>query len=95
MQSKNFLLSSEMEISNPAPGLTRKIMGYNNQIMMVHIHFEKSSIGYIHQHFHAQTSYVISGAFEITIGDKTQILKAGEGYFIEPNMIHGALCIEG
>jgi quercetin dioxygenase-like cupin family protein len=94
MQSNNFLLSADIKATNPGPGLTRKILGYNNQIMMVEVHFAKDAIGYKHQHFHSQTTYVISGVFEVTIGEKTQLMKAGDGFFIEPNLIHGAVCLE-
>jgi quercetin dioxygenase-like cupin family protein len=94
IQSKNFLISAELETSSPSPGLTRKIMGYNNQIMMVHVKFAKGAIGYKHLHFHSQTTYVESGVFEVTINEKTQTLKAGDGFYIEPNVIHGAVCLE-
>ena len=94
MQSKNFQFSKEEKTSNPGPGLTRKIMGFNNQIMMVEVTFAKGAIGYKHEHFHSQTTYVVSGVFEVTVGEKTQVLKAGDGFFIEPNLIHGAVCLE-
>jgi quercetin dioxygenase-like cupin family protein len=94
MQSNNFQLFDEVTATNPAPGLTRRILGFNNQIMMVHVHFAKDAVGYKHQHFHSQTTYVESGVFEVTVGEKTQVLKAGDGFFIEPNLIHGAVCLE-
>ncbi len=93
-QSKEFLNSAEIEAVEVNPGMTRKMMGYNNQIMMAEVHFEKGAIGYKHQHFHSQTSYVVSGSFEVTIGEKTRIMNAGDGFFVEPNIIHGAVCLE-
>jgi quercetin dioxygenase-like cupin family protein len=37
---------------------------------------------------------VESGSFEMTIGEKKGILKTGDGYYIPPNVVHGALCLE-
>ena len=62
--------------------------------MMVRVKFEKGAIGSEHSHPHTQTSYVISGKFEITIDGDKQVLKAGDGFFVEPNLVHGAICLE-
>lgn len=62
--------------------------------MMVKFRFEKGGIGLPHQHVHSQSAMIISGAFELTIDGRTQILKAGDCYMVEPNVIHGAVCIE-
>jgi len=90
----NFLVSSEVKATNPDKGITRKVLGFDNQILMAEVYFEKDAIGYQHQHIHSQTSYVVSGKFEVTIGEKTQILHQGDGFFVEPNLIHGAVCLE-
>ena len=45
--------------------------------MLVKVKFEKGAVGSVHEHHHIQVSYVESGAFEMTIGDKMKILKAG------------------
>lgn len=34
-KSKNFLLSSELEWEQPSQGLTRQIMGYDGQILLL------------------------------------------------------------
>lgn len=92
-KSKNFLLKNEMPAEKVGEGVERQIMGYDNSIMMVRVSFNKGSIGYIHEHFHSQATYVESGEFEVTVGDKKQILKAGEGFYIEPHVPHGAVCL--
>lgn len=96
-------MHSESEIFNKtnligwetvADKLQRKIMGYNNEIMMVQAKFEKGGIGVRHEHFHSQTTYVASGKFEVTINDKTEVLSAGDGFYIPPHVYHGAVCLE-
>jgi quercetin dioxygenase-like cupin family protein len=58
-------------------GLKRKIMSYDDNLMMVKVAFEKGGVGTLHSHFHTQMSYVDSGAFEITIGDKNRSTEKG------------------
>ncbi len=93
-KSKNFLLSSELEWEQPGQGLTRQIMGYDGQLMLVKVKFEKGAIGYVHEHFHSQATYVVSGKFEVMINGEKKILEAGDGFYIEPNVPHGAVCLE-
>ena len=47
-----------------------------------------------HQHYHSQVTYVASGKFELTIGDRKEILSTGDGYYVEPDQPHGCVCLE-
>jgi quercetin dioxygenase-like cupin family protein len=93
-QPNPFQIEEEIIWENAAEGITRQIFGYNDQIMMVKVKFEKGAIGALHQHIHTQASYVESGVFEITIDEAKKVLKAGDGFFIEPNLWHGAVALE-
>ena len=42
-------------------------MGYNDDIMVVKVKFEKGAVGAVHHHIHSQVTYVESGKFEFTI----------------------------
>ena len=77
-----------------ADGVTRKIMTYNANLMMVKVHFETGGIGAAHSHVHTQISYVESGIFAITIADETRTVRSGDAYYIPPNVRHGAVCEE-
>jgi quercetin dioxygenase-like cupin family protein len=72
----------------------RKIMAYNDGLMIVKVHFKKGGIGAIHQHIHTQGSYVESGVFEVIIGDEKKILKQGDVFFIPPSIDHGVVALE-
>ena len=48
----------------------------------------------MHEHYHSQATYVVSGKFELTIGDKKEILSAGDGYYVAPYEWHGCVCLE-
>lgn len=75
-------------------GVSRQIMGYNNDLMMVKFKFTKGGIGAPHHHIHSQAALVVSGVFELTINGQSRILKAGDGYFVAPDVVHSALCLE-
>ena len=94
IKSNNFLIGADIAIESPSEGITRQILGYDGQIMLVKVIFEMGAVGYVHQHFHSQSSYVVSGKFEITINNEKQILEAGDGFYVEPDVPHGALCLE-
>lgn len=77
-----------------AEGVKRKIMTYDANLMMVKVAFETGGIGAAHSHYHTQMSYVASGAFSITIADEIRVVRAGDAYYIPPNVWHGAVCEE-
>ncbi len=93
-QSKPFFISKNEKTYVAGEGMTRQFTGYDDNIMMVKINLEKGAIGAKHQHPHSQVSYVVSGKFEMTIGDQVEIISAGDGYYVEPNVIHGCVCLE-
>ena len=90
--SKDFLLDESQDWEVVGEGVKRKIMGYDDKIMLVKVHFDKGGIGYKHEHYHSQVTYVASGEFEFTIGDDTQIVKGGDSVYIPPHVLHGAIC---
>jgi quercetin dioxygenase-like cupin family protein len=94
VKGKQYIHDSDITWEDLGGGLKRKIMSYDENMMMVKVAFESGGVGALHSHFHTQMSYVESGAFDITIGDKTSRLISGDGYFIPPDVVHGALCIE-
>ena len=67
MQTEAFLFGDEIAVEPVAPGVTRKLLGFNNQIMMVKVFFEEGSEGYVHSHFHSQVAYVERGEFDVTV----------------------------
>ena len=94
IKSNMFFKDKEHSWEVADTGITRKIIGYDENIMMVRVQFETGAVGYEHQHHHSQTTYIESGVFEVTIAGEKQLLKAGDGFFVPPNTLHGAVCIE-
>ncbi|MCD0466157.1 cupin domain-containing protein [Flavobacterium sp. ENC] len=92
--SKEFIKGDEIEWEVVGEGIKRKILAYNDQAMLVNVHFEKGAIGVLHEHYHTQVTYISSGAFAVTISGVTETLKAGDSFYIPPHAIHGVLCLE-
>ncbi|MFH6985896.1 cupin domain-containing protein [Marinoscillum luteum] len=93
-KSEKYILTKEMEWEELGGGVSRKMLGWDNQIMMVQVKFEKGAEGSPHQHFHTQTTYCVSGKFEFVIDGVKQIVSGGDGVYIEPNLLHSAVCLE-
>lgn len=90
--SKEFLMGDEIAWEVCGEGVKRKIMGYDDKIMLVNVHFDEGGIGPMHEHYHSQVTYVVSGEFELTIGNETKIMKGGDAFYIPPHVMHGAIC---
>lgn len=83
--------------ANPTPcepGVTRRILSYNDEVMVCEITFEKGSRGNLHSHPHTQISYVGAGKFEYTINGVPNIIEKGDSILVPPNAEHGTLCLE-
>lgn len=92
--SKEFIMGDEAAWETVGEGVRRQIMGYDDKIMLVNVEFDKGGVGPMHQHYHSQVTYVISGQFDLTIGEETKRMKGGDAFYIPPNVMHGAICVE-
>lgn len=95
MRASNvFQFEQEVAWEDLGNGIQRQVFGYDETIMLVKAKFEKGAVGTLHQHPHVQVTYVESGAFEMTIGEEKKIIRKGDGYYVQPNVIHGCVCLE-
>jgi quercetin dioxygenase-like cupin family protein len=84
----------DAELETVAPGLSRRVGAYNDNLMVVEVHFEAGVTAPLHHHIHEQITYVMSGKFEFTVGDETYVVVAGDSLYKQPNIEHGATCLE-
>ena len=89
-----FIPNHEVQFETVAHGVKRKIMGYDERLMLVRVEFETGSIGSLHSHYHSQITSIESGSFEVEIGAEKKILKTGDAFYIPPNVVHGVVCLE-
>ena len=93
-RSESFIFAKDKPWEPAGEGVTRQVLGYDGQVMVVKVKFEKGAVGTPHTHYHTQTTYVASGKFEFTVGGKTLVVSAGDGVYIEPDVLHGCKCLE-
>lgn len=80
--------------TNPEPGVTRRVIAHGDDIMAVHVTFQKGAVGSVHTHPHRQVTYVAAGSFEYYEGGEKRLLKAGDSYFVPAGVEHGVTALE-
>ncbi len=93
-KNKAFVFWEECKVEDLGNGVKRKILAYGDKLMHVEVHFEEGAVGAIHTHPHTQTTYVVEGEFEFTIGDEKRIVKKGDTLYNVSNIPHGCRCIK-
>lgn len=94
VEHAHFIAADSLEWQQMSEGVRRKIMTYDEKIMLVRVEFEKGGIGPLHQHIHIQVTNVESGKFEIEIDGVKKILVAGDVFHVPSMVWHGAKCLE-
>ncbi len=89
-----FIKNEACSITNCEPGVTRKVMGYNDDVMMCEITFEEGAKGNVHAHPHTQVTYIAEGKFEFTVSGESRIVSKGDCVFMPPGAEHGTVCLE-
>lgn len=70
-----------------AEGVSLKAV-YGEKIMLSFVEAEAGAVVPRHHHEHEQMGYVISGEFEMTIGDESKICRPGDTYLAPSNVPH-------
>lgn len=74
---------------------TRTVLTYGDSLMLVEFCFKKGGVGEPHRHpDHEQAGYIASGSFEVICGEEKKILKKGDTYFADKNVLHGVVALE-
>lgn len=75
-------------------GTSRKVLAYNDQMMIVEVHMEVGAIGAAHRHPHMQSTYVQSGRFRFTIDGEDVEVSQGDTIAFPSDILHGTVCLE-
>jgi quercetin dioxygenase-like cupin family protein len=79
---------NEIEKQAFAEGIRLQRLGKGDSISAVHWDFRDGVALDTHQHPQEQFGYIIRGGFQVTIGDETRLLEAGDAYFVPSNVPH-------
>lgn len=92
--SPAFVRAAALEMESLGGGISRKILAYGPDLMIVRVWFELGAVGDIHAHRHSQSTYVESGRFEVSIDGERRVLECGDSFYVAPHLDHGAVCLE-
>lgn len=92
--SEPFVFGKDAPWEDLGGGVKRQILGYDGQLMMVKVVFEKGAVGAPHHHYQSQCTYVAKGKFEFTIDGVTKVVSEGDCLFKTPDKPHGCVCLE-
>ena len=93
-QDQRWVSHGDAQPQAAGPGVTRRVLAYNSQLMCVENQFERGAVGTLHSHPHTQITYVASGRFSFTIGGETREVGAGDTMLKTGGVIHGCTCLE-
>ena len=83
-----FLHNKDVPHEEIAPGVTRQIMGYMSNLMVIRVHFGNDTSFPIHSHPHQQITHIIEGKFKVYIDGRTEVLGPGDSYIVPENTPH-------
>ena len=89
-----FGLNEQIEREDLGGGVSRKILNYGGNVMMVEVTRSKGGVGSVHTHPHEQISYIAAGSFEFDVDGVKQVVKKGDSLYVSPNVPHGTLSLE-
>lgn len=94
MKNDNWVFYRNIESEKTGEGVSRKILAYTDELMIVENSFEKGAVGKLHSHPHTQITYVVDGEFEFEIDGVKKIVKKGDSMLKKDGIIHGCVCLK-
>jgi quercetin dioxygenase-like cupin family protein len=91
---KNIVDGQSIAWQNLGAGVSRQVLFYDQNQMMVKFAFEQGAVGKLHSHPHLQISYVLSGKYVFELDGQKRIIVAGDVYNVPSGVEHGIVCLE-
>jgi quercetin dioxygenase-like cupin family protein len=80
----------QVDFFSPEPGLLRRILAHNENMMLVEHRMEPTWVGARHSHPHDQLVYVIKGRLRFFCGDDEFEAAAGDSFVVKGGVEHSA-----
>jgi len=91
---KNPVNKSSLNSIEALPGIYRKTLIYNENMMLCHFILDKNSNVPLHSHKEHQIGYVIKGKLLFFTENEEFLAQKGDSYVFESNEKHGAKILE-
>jgi quercetin dioxygenase-like cupin family protein len=89
-----FAKSDSTPFHDVIQGIEKRTLVFGEKTLMTEFRLQKGSTLPGHAHPHEQTGYLVSGRIQLTIGDRTYDVAAGDSWCIPGAVSHSALCLE-
>jgi quercetin dioxygenase-like cupin family protein len=86
--------AEEVSFFSPEPGLLRRILAHNGNMMLVEHRMEATWVGARHSHPHDQMVYVIKGRLLFSCGKEEFEARAGDSFVLKGGIEHSARALE-
>ncbi|MBN2120325.1 MAG: cupin domain-containing protein [Candidatus Omnitrophica bacterium] len=83
-----FVFRGKLKKHDMGGGVIRQYLGECQKMNAQHWDMADGSVVKLHTHSQEQFGYVIKGGFKMLIGDREEMLKEGDAYFIPPDVPH-------
>jgi len=90
----NTVNKSSVKSIEAIPGIYRKTLIYNNNMMLCHFFLKENSEVPLHSHKEHQIGYVLKGKLQFFTENEEFMAKEGDSYVFESNEKHGAKILE-
>lgn len=86
--------NAEAHATTPEPGLTRKVLAYNDKLFLAEHHLAKGFTGALHSHPHEQLVYVVRGRLRMTAGGQSYEIETGDSFLVRGDVQHAAEALD-
>jgi quercetin dioxygenase-like cupin family protein len=86
--------ASEVQGSEAFPGLTRRVLAHNENLMLTEHTMEKGSVFPRHSHPHDQLAYLVSGHIRVLAGDQEFEAGPGDSFVLRGGIEHQVWALE-
>jgi len=91
---KNPVTLAEVSASFPEDGLSRQVLAWNKQMMLVRHLMEQGWKGTRHSHPHEQMVYIVRGHLRVTCGASVFDVFPGDSFVVPGGVEHQASALE-
>lgn len=82
------------KVSEPFPGLTRRVLASSATLMLTEHTMEKGSVFPEHKHPHEQLAYLLSGQIIVEMDGAQFTVVAGDSFVVAPDVPHKVTALE-
>ena len=93
-KNERWVFYKDIVTESGGEGVTKRVLAYSDDVMVVENTFDEGAIGKLHHHPHTQITYVVSGQFEFTINGEKKIVNPGDALLKRDSIEHGCVCLK-